>query len=158
MAKLPSSPCNWGCFPNNSLKRIYAVIGAKGTTVPKNLHGEWTIDGWHVVVKRAGSKAKGGKPRIFVQYEGRLVPAGRVRQALCRLNVHRARKRAFLNRGAKGQFVWAGSSGATAQRKRLSWIGPKTPWTVDARGRLTPRFQLTPAGTSAPKKRGAAKK
>ena len=106
MPKLPSSPCQWK--GTNPMQRIYAALGVdpKSRVVPKTLHGEWTVDGWRVVVKRSAPKSyHSGKPRIFVRHDGRLVPAGRVRQALCALDVHKARRRAKrTGRDADGRF------------------------------------------------------
>lgn len=106
MNKLPSSPCGWSAWPN-PLDRIYKVLGAKpGKRLPTGKHGVFKIDGWTIVVRR-GDKSRGrGSPRIFVDYAGRLVPAGRVRQALCRVDVHQSRKRAAKRRGAHGRFGW----------------------------------------------------
>ena len=103
MTRLPSSPCKWSW---HSTTDLYRALGVKGTKIPKGMHGEWNIDGWRVVVKRSGPEARGGKPRVFVKHNGKLVPAGRVRQALCRTVVHRARKKAAAQRGSRGRFEY----------------------------------------------------
>ena len=87
------------------MDRIYEKIGAQGTKIPMHTHGEFRIDGWNIVVTR-GRKGGGGKPRIFVRSNGDLVPAGRVRQSLCQVVVHKARRRAARQRGPGGRFVW----------------------------------------------------
>lgn len=86
------------------MRVIYQRLGIRSTKVPKDMHGEFNIDGWKVVVKRAGKDARGGKPRIFVRHNGDLIPAGRVRQALCSKDLYRARRRATRARGPKGRF------------------------------------------------------
>jgi len=104
LKKLPASPCAWPWWATD---RIYQQLGIEGRRVPPNMHGEFKIDGWNVVVKRSAAKgSRSGKPRIFVRNNGDLVPAGRVRQALCQLDVHRSRKRAAARRGPGGRFVW----------------------------------------------------
>jgi hypothetical protein len=85
---LPSSACGWSGHP---LAVIYRKLGgskaASRNALPPNLHGEWNIDGWKVVVKRSappsGRNTRTARARIFVRVDGKLIPAGRVRQALC---------------------------------------------------------------------------
>lgn len=122
--KLPSSPCKWTW--NNSTARIYEVLGIKGTKIPAKMHGRFTIDGWKIVVKRSPTatkpydpiqrasrnewgyrrhRAKTAKHRVFVEFNGELVPAGRVSQALCRRELHHVRKNVAARRGPKGQFT-----------------------------------------------------
>lgn len=103
--RLPGNPCEWRW---DSTARIYQVIGAqvRGKKLPKTLHGRFKVDGWTIVVKRGGGSGRTAKTRMFVDFDGRLVPAGRVRQALCRHNVHRSRKKAAAQRGPGGRFVW----------------------------------------------------
>jgi hypothetical protein len=112
---LPKNPCAWGW--QSGANRIYQALGIKGTKIPESMHGVFKVDGWTVIVKRAGKDARGGKPRVFVDYGGREVPAGRVYQALCRTTVHRARKRAARSRGEKGRFEYK-RRGAMGRRHR----------------------------------------
>lgn len=100
MAKLPKSPCMWGYTGKygNATTRVREALGIKGTKLPRDMHGEFRIDGWQVVVKRGPAKrsagswrgrerfAKSAKHRIFVRVDGRLIPVGRVYQALCPLH------------------------------------------------------------------------
>lgn len=112
--KLPASPCNWGAYNNagqNPVNLIRNALGIKGTKIPANMHGEWNIDGWKVVVKRHKPSTRKytshtAKARIFVRVNGELIPAGRVRQALCRVDVHQSRKTARRHRGAGGKFTY----------------------------------------------------
>ena len=107
--KLPSSPCDWKWSSQyrNPTDRVREALGIKGTKIPANMHGEYTVDGWRIVVKRAvKGKYKSSKHRIFIRHNGDLIPVGRVRQALCRVDVHDARKRAARTRGAKGRFQY----------------------------------------------------
>lgn len=99
---LPKNPCGWSW--NTGTKRIYQALGIEGTTIPKNMHGVFKVDGYTVIVKRSGPNAKGGKPRLFVDFGGREVPAGRVYQAMCKRAVHRSRKKAARMRGDGGRF------------------------------------------------------
>lgn len=111
--KLPTSACNWTWSPSksgdgygNPVDVIREKLGIKGTKMPRDMHGTYRIDGWDIVVTRgarAGSR-KSSKHRIFVRHNGRLIPAGRVRQALCATDRHEARQRARRARGAKGRF------------------------------------------------------
>lgn len=101
---LPKSPCNWSW--NTGTRRIYQALGIKGNVIPKDMHGVFKVDGYKVIIKRSGPTAKGGKPRLFVDFGGREVPAGRVYQAMCRRQVHRARKRAAARRGSGGRFTY----------------------------------------------------
>ena len=86
--RLPRSACDWHGGP---LTAIYRKLGgskaASRNALPPNLHGEWNIDGWKVVVKRSappsGRNTRTARARIFVRVGGELIPAGRVRQALC---------------------------------------------------------------------------
>jgi len=105
MKKLPSSACKWG--GSEPLKLIRQRIGADGSKIPANLHGEWNIDGWKVVVKRSKAVAgrKTAKARVFVAHDGELIPAGRVRQALCGTDLFRSRKFAARRRGKGGKFL-----------------------------------------------------
>lgn len=105
MKKLPSSACEWG--GHDPLRLIYRRLGADGSKLPANLHGEWNIDGWKVVVKRSKAVAgkKTAKARVFVVHDGELIPAGRVRQALCGTALLRSRKRAERRRGKGGKFL-----------------------------------------------------
>lgn len=113
--KLPSSACDWhyggGSGYGNPVDVIRERLGIKGTKIPPNMHGEWNIDGWQVVVKRSPPKGryKSSKHRIYVRHNGELVPAGRVRQALCAADVHEARQRAKRHRGPKGRFTFKGN-------------------------------------------------
>jgi hypothetical protein len=115
-SRLPSSACKWQSWSrdyDDPVKTIRARLGIKGTKLPKNLHGEWNIDGWSVVVKRSfakttpsGQPIKTAKHRIFVRVDGDLIPAGRVRQALClddRLDAKR-RAQARADREFKRKF------------------------------------------------------
>lgn len=84
---LPSSACRWK--GHEPLSRIRQKLGV-GEKLPATMHGEWNIDGWRVVVKRSfakktasGRPIKTSKHRVFVRVDGELIPAGRVRQALC---------------------------------------------------------------------------
>lgn len=110
--KLPSSPCDWGAWSKslrgNPVDLIRERLGVKGTKIPATMHGEWTIDGWRIVVKRSPPKGryKSSKHRIFVRHNGQLIPAGRVRQALCAVDVYDARERAKRQRSAKGRFTY----------------------------------------------------
>lgn len=112
--KLPSSACNWQYGGSegygNPVDVIRQKLGIKGTKIPANFHGEFRIDGWNVVVKRSPPgggtrRTKSSKHRIYVRHNGELIPAGRVRQALCATDVHEARQRAKRHRGAKGRFT-----------------------------------------------------
>ena len=110
--KLPSSACDWSAWSprhgGNPVDTIRARLGIKGTKIPSKMHGEWNIDGWQVVIKRSPPKGKwkSSKHRIFIRHNGELIPAGRVRQALCRVDVHEARMRAKRSRGPKGRFQY----------------------------------------------------
>ncbi len=99
MAKLPKSPCMWGYTSKygNATQRVREALGIKGTKIPRDMHGEFRVDGWNVVVKRGPAQRSRGKDwrgkerfynsskhRIFVRVDGRLIPVGRVHQALCR--------------------------------------------------------------------------
>lgn len=110
--KLPTSACDWhyggaGGY-GNPVDLIRERLGIKGTKIPRSMHGEYKIDGWNIVVKRGPTKGsrKSSKHRIFVRHNGDLVPAGRVRQALCKTDIHHARKRAARSRGPKGRFEY----------------------------------------------------
>lgn len=113
--KLPTSPCNWHYGGpdgyGNPVDVIRQKLGIKGTKIPADFHGEFRIDGWDVVVKRSpktpekSRRWKSSKHRIYVRHNGELIPAGRVRQALCAADVHEARQRARRHRGAKGRFT-----------------------------------------------------
>ena len=108
--RLPPSACDWGAwsakYRSNPVDTIRARLGIKGTKIPATMHGEYRIDGWDIVVKRSAPKGryKSSKHRIFVRHNGRLIPAGRVRQALCAIDLYEARQRATRTRGAKGKF------------------------------------------------------
>lgn len=113
--KLPPSACDWSAwspkYGGNPVDTIRARLGIKGTKIPASMHGEWNIDGWKVVIKRSPSgggtrRTKSSKHRIYIRHNGDLVPAGRVRQTLCRIDVHKARRRAARHRGAKGRFEY----------------------------------------------------
>lgn len=101
-AKLPSQPCKWD---QSASRRIYQALGLTANKLPKSMHGEFKIDGWSVIVKR-GKTNGGGVPRIFVRSGGRIVDVGRVRQTLCRVYVHKARKKAAAQRGTGGRFKY----------------------------------------------------
>jgi hypothetical protein len=90
---LPSSPCKWDW--SNSTRRIYQALGVSGTKVPATLHGRFKVDGWNIVVKRGtkGGARKTATHRIFVDHGGRLIPAGRLRQAACPITKLRAKRR-----------------------------------------------------------------
>jgi hypothetical protein len=109
--KLPGSACDWQrggpSGYGNPVDLIREKLGIKGTKIPATMHGEWNIDGWKVVIKRSPPKGrrKSSKHRIYIRHNGDLIPAGRVRQALCRADVHKARRRAARYRGAKGRFT-----------------------------------------------------
>lgn len=106
---LPSDPCKWS---QTATERIYAKLGAENRTLPRTLKGRFNIDGWTIIVKPGWSpplaaQGKSSKPRLFVEVEkGRLVPAGRVAQALCTRLVERARTVAARHRGAGGRFKY----------------------------------------------------
>lgn len=108
--RLPPSACDWSAwspkYGGNPVDTIRARLGIKGTKIPRNMHGEYRIDGWNVVVKRGPTKGsrKSSKHRIYVRHNGDLIPAGRVRQALCKADVYEAQQRAKRHRGAKGRF------------------------------------------------------
>jgi len=102
--KLSGNPCNWQWDAN---QRVYEALGLdyKSKTIPKSLHGTFKVDGWRVVVKRSEPRKSGtGKHRVFIESEGRLVPLGRVRQALCLRRVQKLRKFASARRGEGGRF------------------------------------------------------
>ncbi len=148
--KLPSSACQWD-YSGTSI--IRARIGVPGVKLPKTMHGEWTIDGWRVVVKRGSApkpgKARTAKARIFVRVDGRLVPAGRVRAALCRTKLHRSRKQAAKRRGAKGRFT----ERAYGPRSGLAASGcVAVQKTIKQRNGRTKTF-MTMVGDGCPKKR-----
>lgn len=100
--KLPTRPCKWD---QSATRRIYQALGVSAKKLPKDMHGEFKIDGWSVIVKR-GKTGGGGIPRIFVRSGGRIVDVGRVRQALCRVYLHRARNKAAKQRGTGGRFKY----------------------------------------------------
>jgi len=125
--KLPSSACDWhwrSVDPSqygSPLDRIREALGIKGTKIPQSMHGEFKIDGWNVVVKRGAAKPARGrtaKHRIYVRYNGDLIPAGRVRQALCQTDLYTARRRAAKARGPKGRFQYKRRSVAGRRRER----------------------------------------
>jgi hypothetical protein len=94
---LPSSPCAWEWDTGTS--RIRQALGFKNSKIPADFHGTFKIDGWKVVIKRGtkGAQRKTAAHRIFIDNGGRLIPAGRVNQALCRvsrLQTARRRRRA----------------------------------------------------------------
>jgi hypothetical protein len=103
--KLPSSPCEWRW---SSTTRIRQALGFESTKIPASFHGRFKVDGWDIVVKRGkkGAPRKTAEHRIYVNHGGRLVPAGRVQQALCRTNIHKARRRASKHRSAGGRFTY----------------------------------------------------
>lgn len=108
---LPSRACKWG--GSGPLERIRAQLAKKlkikGTKIPASAHGEFKIDGWNVVVKRSVAtpgRWKSSAHRVFVRVDGELIPAGRVRQALClddRLDAKR-RVHARVRREFKRKF------------------------------------------------------
>jgi len=104
-AKLASSPCAWRW---DATSRIRQALGFSSTKVPATFHGTFKVDGWTIVIKRgkAGAAQKSAAHRIYVDHGGRLVPAGRVRQALCARTLHKSRKSAAKRRGPKGLFVY----------------------------------------------------
>jgi hypothetical protein len=66
-------------------RRIRKVLGVT-ETMPKNFGGEFNVDGRYVVVFRSGRTPKGGLLRTYIEAnDGRLVPAGRLTQAVCPL-------------------------------------------------------------------------
>ena len=103
---LPSSPCNWAF--NTGVPRIRQALGFESSKIPASFHGTFKVDGWNVVIKRGkkGEKRKTAAHRIFIDHGGRLVPAGRVTQALCRVTLHRSRKKAKRLRGKGGRFSY----------------------------------------------------
>jgi hypothetical protein len=102
--RLPSSPCDW---EQRATWRVYEKLGIKGKVIPKSMHGEFRIDGWDIVLKRSAAKGRSGRPRLFVRIDGRLVDLGRLRQTLCRPDVHQSRKKAKRQkRDPRGRFIW----------------------------------------------------
>lgn len=104
---LPSSACAWTF--NTGTPRIRQALGFQSSKMPADFHGVFKVDGWKVVIKRGtkGAKQKTAAHRIFIDHGGRLVPAGRVHQALCRVDLHRSRKKAArLRKGPKGRFSY----------------------------------------------------
>lgn len=95
---LPSSPCAWSYATGTS--RIRQALGFSSTKMPATFHGTFKVDGWKVVVKRGkkGAAQKTATHRIFVDHGGRLVPAGRVKQALCPITRLRTKRRAAKRR------------------------------------------------------------
>lgn len=90
---LPKSACDWN---QSSTRRIYAVLGYnhETSTIPKNAHGRFKVDGYTIIVKRSEPGQRGtGKHRIFVDIGGREIPAGRVYQAACRRYKLRQKRR-----------------------------------------------------------------
>lgn len=121
-ARLPHSPCMWAWNSkyHRVTDRIREALGVKGSKLPRDMHGEYRIDGWNVVVKRGAPKTPGlktwdgkqryvhsAKHRIFVRHEGRLIPVGRVYQALC----------VPYKKGSRSTR-WAASSNLSGSRRR----------------------------------------
>lgn len=81
-------------------RRVRRVLGfdVHGPKMPKDFHGQFDVDGRRVVVYRSGEAPK----RLLRMYmetdEGRLVPVGRVHQAVCGVRGRRGR-------GPGGRFV-----------------------------------------------------
>jgi hypothetical protein len=70
-------------FPINITSRVRRVLGlGTGTTLPANFATETVIDGRRVIIKKStpGSSIH----RMFIETnDGRMVPTGRLRQAVC---------------------------------------------------------------------------
>lgn len=98
---LPSSVCNW---EYSATSRIRQALGFEHSKIPATFHGRFKVDGWSIVVKRGKKQGKGYKSaahRIFVDHGGRLIPAGRMRQAACpstKLRLRRSIARAAAKR------------------------------------------------------------
>jgi hypothetical protein len=109
---LPASPCQWAW--GTGTPRIRQALGFQSSKMPANFHGRFKVDGWTIVVKRGVKAAvpkeryrkKTAKHRIFIDHGGKLIPAGRIYQALCRRQLLKSRRRATKQRrGPRGQFV-----------------------------------------------------
>jgi hypothetical protein len=72
---------------NSVTYRVYDVLGIPGNTIPRGMQGRFNVDGHTVVVKAAGPRRhrrSGFSHRMFFDVNGRLIPVGRVHQALCK--------------------------------------------------------------------------
>lgn len=86
---LPANPCSW---TYTTTGRIRQALGFEGSKIPASVHGVFKVDGWKVIIKRGVKSATGGrgsktaKHRIFIDFGGREIPAGRLRQATCKVD------------------------------------------------------------------------
>lgn len=102
---LPSSPCGWSW--DTGTNRIRQALGFQTSKIPAKFHGRFKVDGWNVVIKRGvAGGPKTAAHRIFIDNGGVLVPAGRLRQALCRVTLHKSRRRAAKQRSTGGRFTF----------------------------------------------------
>jgi hypothetical protein len=104
-AVLPRDPCDWD---QEATREIYRALGIRGKRIPADMHGEFWLDTWNVVIKRGGEGARIGKPRMFVRWNGKLYSVKNLRQNLCpaamRAQVRRGRRTAAKQRRRQGRF------------------------------------------------------
>lgn len=106
---LPADLCEVAdAWPTLTDRVRYKLGRGGGNKLPADMQGRFNIDG-HVVVVRPGTPAHrqpygrlipSSKHRMFFEVNGRLIPTGRVHQALC--GKHRGR----AVRGPGGRFTY----------------------------------------------------
>jgi len=85
---LPANPCAWDASTTKRIRQALGFDGA-GQKIPASFHGRFKVDGFSVIVKRGIKGGKGyktAKHRIFIDFGGREIPAGRLRQATCKVD------------------------------------------------------------------------
>ena len=85
---LPADLCAYKWGGNGIANRVYRVLGAgAGRKLPAGLKGKFNVDGHTVYVFKSRKTPKLSRKkryfhRMFFRIDGRLVPTGRVQQAL----------------------------------------------------------------------------
>ena len=105
LAPLPADLCDPSLRRGpDLLARVRARLGVTDT-MPRNFQGTFNLDGHKVVVFPSGgtpmlTRKRRFFHRVFFDVNGRLVPVGRVQQALCGGSTGRA------VRGPRGRFTY----------------------------------------------------
>lgn len=95
---LPADLCEVAdAWPTLTSKVRYKLGLGDGKTLPANMQGRFNIDG-HVVVVRPSASPR-LRHRVLFEVNGRLIPTGRVHQALC------GKHRSHAGRGPGGRFT-----------------------------------------------------